>query len=218
MIQNRKHFIDELAELHDRVVAMGSETLESYKRLIIACEDKDEALAKHILEHDKVINGLEESINVDGYLLIAKQCPVASDLRQIISALKISNELERIADYASNVAKYLLAVKGDYSEFLQRIIDLSKLAIPMIKAVMKAYHDQDVDLALRVADMDEELDVLYKGYLQEFIKLAQERTDMQVEEALRVILILKQIERAGDHTVNIAEHVVYMINGKMVEL
>lgn len=218
MIQNRKHFTDELSELHERVVAMGSETLESYKRLIIACEDKDEELAKHILEHDKVINGLEESINIDGYLLIAKQCPVASDLRQIITALKISNELERIADYSSNVAKYLIAVKGDYSDFIQRIIDLSKVAIPMIKTVMKAYHDQNVDLALSVADMDEELDVLYNGYLQEFIKLAQERSDMQVEEALRVILILKQIERAGDHTVNIAEQVVYMINGKMIEL
>ena len=218
MIQNRKHFIDELSELHDRVMAMGNETLESFKRLIIACEDRDEELAKHILEHDSVINGLEESINIDGYLLIAKQCPVASDLRQIISALKISNELERIADYASNVAKYLISVKGDYSEFLERVVDLTKLVIPMIKQVMNSYHNQDVDSALELASMDEELDVLYNSYLQEFIKLAQERTDMQVEEALHVILILKQLERAGDHTVNIAEQVVYMTNGKLIEL
>lgn len=218
MTQNRLHFTNELRELHSRVVAMGSETLESFKRLIIACEDRDEELAKHIVEHDKVINGLEESINVDGYLLIAKQCPVASDLRQIISALKISNELERIADYSSNVAKYLVAVKGDYSEFIQRVVDLCKLFIPMLIQVMNAYQDKDVDAALQLPILDEELDELYKSYLQEFIKLAQDRTDIQIEVALRVILILKQIERAGDHAVNMAEQVVYMVNGKMIEL
>jgi phosphate transport system protein len=218
MVENRKHFIDELSELHNRVCSMANEVLESFKRLVIACEDHDLELAQHIVEHDKIINGLEESINVDAYLLIAKQCPVASDLRGIISALKISNELERIADYASNVAKYLIHSGGEEDYFIERIVKLNNVFIPMFKNIMKSYKEHDVELALETPDMDEDLDKMYNGFVQEFIKLAKDKTDQQAEEALRVILILKQIERAGDHVTNIAEQIVYMINGKLIEL
>jgi phosphate transport system protein len=218
MVENRKHFIDELSELHNRVCSMANEVLESFKRLVIACEDRDLELAQHIVEHDKIINGLEESINVDAYLLIAKQCPVASDLRGIISALKISNELERIADYASNVAKYLIHSGAEEDYFIERIVKLNNVFIPMFKNIMKSYKEHDVELALETPDMDEDLDKMYNGFVQEFIKVAKDKTDQQAEEALRVILILKQIERAGDHVTNIAEQIVYMLNGKLIEL
>lgn len=218
MVENRKHFIDELSELHNRVCSMANEVLESFKRLVIACEDYDLELAQHIVEHDKIINGLEESINVDAYLLIAKQCPVASDLRGIISALKISNELERIADYASNVAKYLIHSGGEGDYFIERIVKLNNVFIPMFKNIMKSYQEHDVELALETPDMDEDLDKMYNGFVQEFIKLTKDKTDQQAEEALKVILILKQIERAGDHVTNIAEQIVYMLNGKLIEL
>ncbi len=218
MTNTRKHFSDELEELNNRVEAMGQEVLESYKRLVIACEDNDIDLAHHIMDHDKIVNGLEESINVDAYLLIAKQCPVASDLRQIISAVKISNDLERIADYSVNIAKYIIKTKNDNDQFVSRVVALTNLFIPMLKDIIKAFKSRDVEAALKVSEIDEKIDTTYKKYVKEFIKLARAKTDEEAEEAMRVILVLKQIERAGDHVTNIAENIVYMVNAKRLEL
>ena len=93
MTPNRKHFIDELHELNNKVSNMGDEVYNSYIKLISVCETRDLDLAEQIMEQDKLINELEISINVDAYLLIAKQCPVASDLRRIITALKIQESM-----------------------------------------------------------------------------------------------------------------------------
>ncbi|MEC9484629.1 MAG: phosphate signaling complex protein PhoU [Candidatus Izemoplasma sp.] len=218
MTNTRKHFNDELEELNNRVDAMGQEVLESYKRLVIACEDNDIDLAHHIMDHDKIVNGLEESINVDAYLLIAKQCPVASDLRQIISAVKISNDLERIADYAVNIAKYLVKTKNDNDQFVKRVVNLTNLFIPMLKEIVQAFKERNVEAALKVSKSDEEIDATYKKYVKEFIRVAKAKTDEEAEEAMRVILVLKQIERAGDHVTNIAENIVYLVNAKRLEL
>jgi phosphate transport system protein len=102
--------------------------------------------------------------------------------------------------------------------FIERIVKLNNVFIPMFKNIMKSYKEHDVELALETPDMDEDLDKMYNGFVQEFIKVAKDKTDQQAEEALRVILILKQIERAGDHVTNIAEQIVYMLNGKLIEL
>jgi len=218
MMQNRKHFIDELNDLNRRVSQMGDEVTKSYLQLLKALENNDIELAENIMEKDKFINELEVSINVEAYLLIAKQCPVASDLRRIISGVKIANDLERIADYAVNIAKYLVQTKNDNEPFVSRIITLINLFLPMLKEIMDSFDTGDINAALNVNIKDEEIDKTYKSYVKEFIKLAKASTDEEAEEAMRVILVLKQIERAGDHVTNIAENIVYMINGKRIEL
>ncbi len=218
MTPNRKHFIDELKDLNQKVIDMGEEVYKSYVKLISVCETKDLDLAEQIQEQDKLINEMEVSINVDAYLVIAKQCPVASDLRRIITALKISNELERIGDYTVNIAKYIIKTKNNNNEFLESIKALSTIFMEMLENIMEAFENEDVRLALEVNESDEVLDNQYKKYVKDFTRKAKDATDEAVEEAMRALLVIKQIERAGDHVTNIAENIVYLVNGKRVEL
>jgi len=218
MTPNRAHFIDELKMLNQKVVEMGTEVHNSYVKLIKVCSTMDTDMALQIMEQDKLINEFEVSINVDAYLLIAKQCPVASDLRRIITALKISNELERIADYTVNIAKYIVKTKNNNEKFLKAIINLSSIFLDMLQGIMEAFKLEDIDLALKINNSDEVLDSEYRKYVIELTKIAKSSTDEEIEEAMRALLVIKQIERAGDHVTNIAENIVYLVNGKRVEL
>jgi phosphate transport system protein len=217
-MQPRKHFVDELNTLNNKVVEMGEQVYANYIKMISVCKIGDMDLAHQIIESDKLINEMEVSINVDAYLLIAKQCPVASDLRRVISVLKISNELERIADYTVNVATYFIKTKNNNETFLKSIIDLTTIFIDMLENIIEAFQRGDVKLALEVNEQDQVLDKAYKTYVKKFIKIAKTSSEEEVEEAMRALLVLKQLERAGDHVTNIAENIVYMVNAKRVEL
>lgn len=218
MVPGRKHFNDELNDLNYKVLYMGNEVINAYKSLLTVCENNDLNIAKDIMDNDKMINEVEISINVDGYLLIAKQCPVASDLRRIITALKIANELERIADYAVNISKYMIKTKNDNTLFVESIIILTKHILKMLEDIIKAFEQESIELALEVNERDEELDELYNQEVKKLIKIGKATTDEEAEEAFRAVLVMKQIERAGDHVTNIAENIVYLVNGKRVEL
>lgn len=215
---NRKHFIDELNELNQKLIAMGEQVYNGYVKLISVCQTRDLTLAEQIMEQDNLVNEMEVSINVDAYLLIAKQCPVASDLRRIISVLKISNELERIGDYTVNIAKYMVKTKNNNEAFLDRIVELATIFMDMLERIMEAFEREDVPLALQVNESDEVLDKEYKKSVKDLMKIAKTSTDEETEEAMRALLVLKQIERAGDHVTNIAENIVYLVNAKRVEL
>jgi phosphate transport system protein len=218
MVPNRKHFDEDLRNLNLKVANMGQEVIKSYEKLIEACKNKDNAIASDIIETDKYINEIEIAINVDAYLVIAKQCPVASDLRRIITALKISNDLERIADYTVNIAKYLIKTKNDNEFFLKSIIELTNHVIKMLKDIMIAFENEDITLALQVDESDDILDEMYNKDIKQMMNIGTKKTDEEAEEAIRTVLVLKQIERAGDHITNIAENIVYLVNGKRVEL
>lgn len=218
MVPGRKHFIEELNDLNEKVSVMGNEVIRAYRNLLVVIEQDDLETAKEIVENDKLINNIEISINVDGYLLIAKQCPVASDLRRIITALKISNDLERIADYSVNIAKYLINSNSDNSKFSDEVVKLTKIFLPMLEDIMRAFKEEDIQLALEVNDRDESLDKEYHQSVKELIQIGKKTSDKEAEEAFGAVLVLKQIERAGDHVTNIAENIVYLVNGKRVEL
>jgi len=218
MNQNRKHFIDEMNDLNIKVERMGEEIGVIYNNLILALETNNKNVAASIIEEDKIINDIEVSINVDAYLLIAKQCPVASDLRRIITALKIANDLERIADYAVNISKYIVKSTANNKEFRKVLISLADKVVIMLSDIIKAYHDENLELALKVCELDSTIDDLYKQKVKDLIKIGKANTDETAEAAIRALLVLKQLERAGDHITNIAENIVYLVNGKRVEL
>jgi phosphate transport system protein len=218
MTPNRKHFIDDLNDLNRKVVDMGEQVYNSYVKLMAVCNTGEIELTNEIMEQDKLVNEMEVSINVDGYLLIAKQCPVASDLRRIITALKISNELERIADYTVNIAKFLKSKPTVSEVFLKEIINLSTIFMEMLDTIMEAFKNENIELALQVNDSDEVLDKEYAKSVKKLIKIAKTATEDEIEESMKALLVLKQLERAGDHVTNIAENIVYLVNGKRVEL
>jgi len=215
---NRQHFVDELNDINQKVIKMGEQVYGNYVKLISVCKMRDLGLAAQIMEQDKLINEMEISVNVDAYLLIAKQCPVASDLRRIITALKISNELERIGDYTVNIAKYFIKTKNDNEIFLGKIITLANIFMEMLERILEAFEREDVKLALEVSNSDEILDKEYQESVKDLMRIAKTSTDKEIEEAMRALLVLKQIERAGDHVTNIAENIVYLVNAKRVEL
>jgi len=218
MVPNRKHFDENLNDLNEKVCYMGNEVIKGFQALKTACIQKSNEIAETIIQGDSLINELEVSINVDAYLVIAKQCPVASDLRRIITALKISGELERIGDYCVNISKYLIKTTNNNDVFLKSIIDLSSHVVDMLVGIMKAFKDEDIKLALEINDMDEVLDERYEKEVKELVEIGKTSTDEESEEAFRALLVLKQLERAGDHITNIAENIVYLVNGKRVEL
>ncbi|MBN2604869.1 MAG: phosphate signaling complex protein PhoU [Bacilli bacterium] len=218
MMQNRKKFITELDALNNKVLDMGKEIVLSFENVLSACKTMNVSLANEIILHDKFINDIEVSINVDAYLLIAKQCPVATDLRRVITALKIATDLERIGDYAVNISKYIIKTKHDNSQYIKSIIKLLEYFLKMIRGIMDAVSKDNIELALQINELDEKLDNEYKNEVKNLIKVGKTKSEEEVEEAMRALLVFKQIERAGDHVTNIAENIVYLVNGKRVEL
>ncbi|MBU1019780.1 MAG: phosphate signaling complex protein PhoU [Firmicutes bacterium] len=218
MMQNRKKFISELETLNNKVIDMGKEVITSFENVLNACKTMNTNLAKEIILHDKFINDIEVSINVDAYLLIAKQCPVATDLRRVITALKIATDLERIGDYAVNISKYIINTKNDNSIYMKSIMKLLEHFLTMMRGIMEAVGKDNIELALQINEMDETLDNEYKNEVKNLIKIGKSKSEEEAEEAMRALLVFKQIERAGDHVTNIAENIVYLVNGKRVEL
>lgn len=217
-MQNRKKFIYELDALNNKVLDMGKEVILSYENVILACKTMDIKIAEDIVRQDKFVNDIEVSINVDAYLLIAKQCPVATDLRRIITALKIANDLERIGDYSVNISKYIINTKKDLAIHNEPIIKLLEHFLKMMKGIMEALKNDDMELALQINDLDEILDNEYKVEVKKLLKSGMGKNEEEAEESLRAYMVFKQIERAGDHVTNIAESIVYLVNGKRVEL
>lgn len=218
MTQNRRKFIIELEMLNNKVLEMGKEVINSYENVLIACKTMDINLAHEIIIRDKFINDIETSINVDAYLLIAKQCPVATDLRRVIIALKMATDLERIGDYSVNISKYIINTKNDNSMYIKPILKLLDQLLIMMKGIMQAVIQENIELALQINDLDETLDFEYQNEVKLLIKIGKTKSDEEAEEAMRALLVYKQIERAGDHITNIAESIVYLVNGKRVEL
>jgi len=218
MMQNRKKFISDLAALNNKIIDMGKEVIISYENVLSSCKTMNHKIAEEVIVHDKFINDIEVSINVDAYLLIAKQCPVATDLRRVITALKIATDLERIGDYAVNISKYITNTKNDNATHIESIMKLLEHFLKMMKGIMEAVSKDDIELALQINDLDETLDQEYRNEVKNLMKINKNRTEVEAEEAMRALLVFKQIERAGDHVTNIAENIVYLVNGKRVEL
>jgi phosphate transport system protein len=213
MLQNRKAFIDDLNQYRTKVVDMGKEIINQYKQLSEVIKSQNQKLAEEIYSYDKIINELETSINVDGYLLIAKQCPVATDLRRIVTSIKIASELERIGDYAANISKMVLKSNQDDEVFIVSIKKVIKIVIDMLEKSMIAYSNDDVELSFSVIEQDKDLDMVYKEKIQSLVG-AKNESEKDLDHILNSTLSLKQLERAGDHIVNICESVIYLVTGK----
>ncbi len=214
----RKTFELSLKDLKDKMIEMFNRVEQVYKSMFIALEKMDVKLAQDLIDHDKEINEMEDSINETSFLVILKQCPVARDLRMILTAIKIANDLERMADYATNCAMYILKTNQVHKAYNDEILKYKEYLLDMLVTIKKAYDENDVSIAFDVCDKDDRVDSLYRKQLDDFVEVAKTMTDEKAEEASRALLVIKQLERAGDHMTNIAEHIIYLKGGKLVEL
>jgi phosphate transport system protein len=216
-MRERIKFETALLQLHNEVVQMMKDVTSQYLSLRKALIEMDRNVAEELITNDEAINLKERTINEFVISLIIKESPVASDLRAVITAMKIASDLERIADYVCNISKYIIhtKVKTELGEMFDSFFEP---LLVMFEKITIAYSDENVELALNVAHLDEDLDELFDKNVKSLINTAKDHTDTKAEEAARALFVIKNLERAGDHLTNISESIVYLHKAKRITL
>ncbi|MCX7921415.1 MAG: phosphate signaling complex protein PhoU [Clostridia bacterium] len=210
-----RHFFDkELEELHLELIKMGSLVEESIDNTILALKKQDVELAKKIIKNDDVVDDMERKIEKICLNLIARQQPLAKDLRSISTALKIITDMERIADHSADIAE--ITIRMSNMKYIKPLIDIPKMADmakQMVNQAIDAYVKQDVKLAQTVCDSDDGVDDLFSKIILELINIMKNNPDT-VEQATEFMFIAKYLERMADHATNIGEWVVFNVTGE----
>lgn len=213
----RTHFHEELEALEMDILGMGEFTERAIQRAVEALVTGDVALANEVIAEDDVVDARYLDVEQRIMQLLALQTPVASDLRMVTTLLHSNLHLERIADMAVNVANIGRSVveypKSD--RVLGRVQEMGDLVRPMIRTAMEALARRDLDLATKLTQMDDPVDRLNMGIYGEVLALADDRR--LLEWGLRMIVISRLLERAGDHVVDIGEQVAFLVTGEFHE-
>jgi phosphate transport system protein len=214
----QRHFDDELTLLKTDLLIMGAMVEESIFKSIEALKDLNEQEARKIIDDDVLVDEIELRIEEKGLDLLALHQPMAVDLRFISMAMKITNELERIADLSVDIAQRVLELSG--KPHLKQLIDIPKLtavAQEMIKNVISAFINKDADLAGKVILMDTQADSLRDIVQQELINEYMAKDPTTATRAVPLLLVARHLERICDHATNIAEDVIYMCSANVVK-
>ena len=217
-MQTRVHFIEELSRLNHDVLAMGTRVEESLRKALEALRTQNVELAREVKASDELVNALQLKIEDQAAVLIATQQPVARDLRELVTVFKVTDNLERAGDHAVHLAKAAIKLSGEapFRE-TERLCKMAEIECGMIRGAVDAYLNQDADAARRVAAEDDAVDAEHKLMVKEVLGLMRERPE-QVERASRLLASSGFLERLGDHMTNICEAVVFMVEGRHVEL
>ena len=209
-------FDEELARLRTHVLQMGGLVETQVSEAIAAYDKGDIASVKHIVETDRRINDLEKAIDDDSAHLIAKRQPAASDLRMVFGITKIVTDLERAGDEAKKIAKGVRRIceagqmPAQYGIGVHHITDA---ALAMVRAALDAFARLDVELAETVIRSDQAVDIEFKSIVRQLITHMME-DPRTITTALDIIWIARAVERIGDHAKNVAEHVVFIVEGR----
>ncbi|MDQ0481644.1 phosphate signaling complex protein PhoU [Guptibacillus hwajinpoensis] len=214
----RENFQEQLDEIKSQLLELGSLAQIAVDEAITALKNQDVDKALEIIENDNKINRLEEEINERAIWLIAKEQPLATDLRRLISALKITTDVERVGDLAVNIAKSIIRI-GDkpFVKPIEEIPALAQKANNMLREVLASFYDEDVNQAMAVADADDEIDNMYGRLVKELLELMTKHPE-SVSQIQQLSFICRYIERIGDHCTNISESVIYVVKGKRYDL
>jgi phosphate transport system protein len=211
-----RHFERDLAELKERLLWMASLAERAVHEAMQAVFEKEESRAKGVLEEEKNINEMQIEIDDRVVRLLALQQPMAVDLRFILAASRINNDLERIGDQAVNIAQSALRILRHPQ--VKPYVDLprmSELAEGMVRDSLNAVVQRDAELAKSVLARDDEVDHLRDQIFRELLTYMMENSAV-IFPAFELILVAKNLERIGDHATNIAEDVIYMVAGRDV--
>ena len=214
----RSEFHADLQKLQDDLMNLGSMVEKATIKAIDALKTRNLVLSQKIIEEDDVIDDIRYEIEARCEDLIAKQQPLATDLRLIIAIMHIVGELERIGDYAEGVAKISLAM-GDEAP-LKPLIDIPRMAQKaslMTRQSLDALVQRDVDLAITVAESDDEVDALYDQIFRELVTFMIE-DPRTIQRATYLLWVAHDLERIADRATNIAERVVYLVTGELSKL
>lgn len=214
----RLAFHGELRRLEDSLVGMADTVSNAIQESVAALQQRDTDLARHIVDADDDVNSRYGDIERGVMELIATQQPMATDLREILAISAIATDLERIGDHAKGIARITMRL-GDDPQLDPgvRISRMAELTSELQSGVIDAFVHRDAEAASRVAARDDELDDLYEDIYRSLLETMM--TDRTVIEAAgRQLWVAKSLERVGDHVTNIAERVVFVVTGEIVEL
>jgi phosphate transport system protein len=213
-----KSFDSDLEHLNSEIINMGELVIQQLEKALKAVVANDADLANDVIDSDPEIDEIEHNIDTFAIRTIALRQPVARDLRAVIAALKVSSHLERIADYAVNIARRGISLSElKHSPAIGKTVPrLMRLAQDMIKDVLTAYINRDDVKAKEVWERDVDLDEMYMSFLRELLTYMMEEP-RNISACTQFLFIAKNIERIGDHATNIAELVHYLISGHAFE-
>lgn len=209
----RTNFENDLNKLHVDLDKMCHLVILAIENCIVAFKSGDRELCRDILAGDKVINDMERTIEACCLSLILKQQPVASDLRNVSTALKVVTDLERIGDQGADIAEILLDtdVTCPY-KMVEHIPNMAHLAKNMVKQSIEAFHQHDLKKASEVKKLEDDMDGLFEEVKVELIQIVNESKET-IDLAINFLMIAKYFERIGDHAVNICEWVEFNQTG-----
>ncbi|MDE4131791.1 phosphate signaling complex protein PhoU [Phaeobacter sp. QD34_3] len=211
-------FDRDLEAIQARIMKMGGLVEAAIMESARALETRDEELAQKVRADDKAIDGLEELINEDAARVIAIRSPAAVDLRVVLSVMKIAGNLERIGDYAKNIAKRtgVLIQGNDNPESAAALRRMAREVELMLKDALDAYIQRDTELARDVISRDRDVDQMYNAMFREFLTHMME-DPRNITPCMHLHFIAKNIERMGDHVTSICEELIYLVTGSRPE-
>lgn len=207
-------FDDDLQFLMRRIAEMGGVSERMVEQSVAALVQSDAGLSQKVVSDDIILDEAEREIGEKAVLIITKRQPMASDLREIIGAIRIASDLERVGDMAKNIAKRVIAVQGmaQPKRLVRGIEHLSELALTQLKEVLDAYSKRSPEMANSVWARDDEIDAIYTSLFRELLTYMME-DPRNITACTHLLFCAKNIERIGDHATNIAETVYYMATG-----
>jgi len=207
-------FDDELSELAQKIAEMGGIAELQVADSVRALARRDGDLAQSVIAIDRRMDQLQREVEDKATLIIAKRQPMAQDLRQIVAAMHIANDLERVGDLAKNTAKRVFAIENNYGA--QRLVagveHIAELSFAQLKNVLDAYTSRDLEAAHAVWRRDDEIDAMYTSLFRELLTYMME-DPRNITFCIHLLFCAKNLERIGDHATNIAETVHYVITG-----
>lgn len=214
-----RSFHIELENVKKQLLEMGEQIESILKELITSFQQPNNAMTmQKIINNDEKVNEMELALHDKVTILISKQQPVATDLRVLIVVLKISSDLERIADLAVDMAKQTMRLNEDavVKAKKEKIVEMFVRAEKMIAHSLEAFAKSDMLMAQKIAAMDDEVDDLYGKFIRQLFSLNP--NEIEVDQVTQLAFIGRYIERMADYATNIAEWVVYEVNGKHFDL
>jgi len=212
-----RSYQEELALLDKKIAQMGGIAEQNLGQSFDALERRDPNLAESVIKSDRAIDLLQREIEEQVISMIARRQPMADDLRHIMSAIRITGDLERVGDLAKNIAKRALAIAHEThpKPVISGFRHMVELALRQLKDVLDAYADRDGARALQVWNADEQIDAMYNSLFRELLTYMME-DPRNIGLATHLLFGAKNIERVGDHTTNIAETVHFMVTGHSI--
>ncbi|HTZ90492.1 MAG TPA: phosphate signaling complex protein PhoU [Alloacidobacterium sp.] len=209
----RIHFQQQLAELKDKILAMAALSQQALEACVDAYLQRDAGLCQFVRENENAINSAERELDEMAYELLAKEQPMAIDLRFILAVIKINGDLERIGDQAMSIATRTLdLIECDSIDLPVDIDGMRSIAARMIRTALQSLLDADAQVAESVLAMDDEIDHMNRIAHEELTKFIQAKPATS-QQALQAIIISRNLERIADHATNIAMDVIFWVRG-----